>query len=457
MRHQPRILAVLAVLVIIIAACGRAGPADTPGPGTPQAPTPAAGTPAPGTPGAETPGAATPAPATPTVTAPGTEPEYSQGVTDDSIKIGLVAPLTGPGAAFGKAQHMVEALYREVNANGGIHGRQLELVIEDDQCDPTTAQLGITKLIESDQVFMIHGGICSNALIAALPAIEDSGIPFLVNSASTGATTNPPLRNLFHPGLTQPAIAESIGPFVREAAAALGNRVGIVAHRDEWGIGWLEALEASLEGSDVEIVAEEEITLEAGDATPQVQRLVRADPDFVVAFAFPQPFSVLLRDAHAQGLRVPIITGNTVQPDEQLDRVGNREAVEPLLSAYAYKYPVSAPEYSQYRELLEEYYPQDEWDSNALLAITGALVNIEALQRMGDQVTWDNWIATMEQIQGFETDVNVSPVTFAPYDPDDPSSRRGGTEVAFAYLDPDASDAELLVVQRWGDWRGRLD
>jgi hypothetical protein len=124
-----------------------------------------------------------------------------------------------------------------------------------------------------------------------------------------------------------------------------------------------------------------------------------------------------------------------------------------MFGAYAYKHPVSAPEYDEYRELLEKYYPQDEFDSNALLAITGALANIEVLTRMGDNLTWDNWIATMEGLENFDTPVNASPVTFAPYDPNDPSTRRGGTIVAFAHLDPAATEGnELVVVQTWEEW-----
>jgi branched-chain amino acid transport system substrate-binding protein len=417
-----RVPAVGAVLILILAACGRASQSAPPS-------GPAAGSDPP------TSGVASGEPAT------------------DTIKIGLIAPLSGKASAFGKAQHMIESIYRNVNESGGINGRQLELVIEDDECDPTTTNLALTKLIEDDQVFMIHGGICSNALIAGLPTIEESGIPFLVNSAASGATTDPPLRNLFHPGLTQPAITAAIGPFVEEAAASLGNRVAIVSQHDEWGLGWLDAFKASIEGTDIKLVAEEDIGIEAGDATAQVQRVIAAEPDIAIVFAYPQPFSAFLRDAHAQGLNVPVITGNTVQPEEQLGRAGDRDAVMTMFGAYAYKHPVSSPEYDEYRDLLAEYYPQDEFDSNALLAITGALANIEVLERMGDDLTWENWITTMEGLENFETPVNVSPVTFAAYNPNEPSTRRGGTIVAFSHLDPAAAEGnELVVVQSWEEW-----
>ena len=65
----------------------------------------------------------------------------AQGVTDDSIKIGLFAPFSGTAAVYGKGIHTIESTYKELNAQGGINGRKIELVIEDTKCDPTTTRL----------------------------------------------------------------------------------------------------------------------------------------------------------------------------------------------------------------------------------------------------------------------------------------------------------------------------
>ena len=89
-------------------------------------------------------------------------------MTGDTIKIGSFGPLTGPNYLFGKlVMNGVEVVYNEVNKAGGINGRKLVLVREDDRCDPATAIAAVKKLIHQDQVFMINGGGCSNAAIAA--------------------------------------------------------------------------------------------------------------------------------------------------------------------------------------------------------------------------------------------------------------------------------------------------
>ena len=81
------------------------------------------------------------------------------GVTADTIKIGSFGPLTGPNYLFGKlVMNGVQNVYNEVNKQGGINGRKLVLVREDDRCDPATAIAAVKKLIHQDQVFMINGG-----------------------------------------------------------------------------------------------------------------------------------------------------------------------------------------------------------------------------------------------------------------------------------------------------------
>src|SRR5882762_2296442 len=90
------------------------------------------------------------------------------GVTADTIKIGTFGALTGPGYLYGKLpMNGVEVVFDEINKAGGINGRKLQLVREDDRCDPTAAIGAVKKLVEQDQVFAIIGGGCSNATFAA--------------------------------------------------------------------------------------------------------------------------------------------------------------------------------------------------------------------------------------------------------------------------------------------------
>src|SRR6266481_5766165 len=80
------------------------------------------------------------------------------GVTADTIKIGSFGALTGPGYLYGKLpMNGIEVVFDQINAAGGINGRKLELVREDDRCDPAAAIGAVKKLIYEDKVFAIIG------------------------------------------------------------------------------------------------------------------------------------------------------------------------------------------------------------------------------------------------------------------------------------------------------------
>jgi len=83
------------------------------------------------------------------------------GITDKEIVIGAFGVLTGPVYNYGKtAFDGAEMIYNETNAAGGINGRQIRFVREDDQCKPDVAVPAVRKLIYDDKVFMISGRIC---------------------------------------------------------------------------------------------------------------------------------------------------------------------------------------------------------------------------------------------------------------------------------------------------------
>src|SRR5882757_2013440 len=125
------------------------------------------------------------------------------GVTADIIKIGTFGALTGPGYLYGKLpMNGVEVVFDEINAAGGIHGRKLQLVREDDRCDPAAAIAAIQKLVHQDQTFALIGGGCSNATFAAREAIETAKIPTVIFASVHDGITTPPAPNIFSTALT---------------------------------------------------------------------------------------------------------------------------------------------------------------------------------------------------------------------------------------------------------------
>lgn len=124
-------------------------------------------------------------PAAPIPTA-STEDPGDPGITDDSVLFGQSAALSGSNSGLGRAMKLgIEAAFEEANSNGGVHGRMLELMTEDDGYEPDSAFAKTSKLINNDKVFGLIGSVGTPTSRAALPLAEAAGVPFV--GAFTGA------------------------------------------------------------------------------------------------------------------------------------------------------------------------------------------------------------------------------------------------------------------------------
>ncbi len=107
------------------------------------------------------------------------------GSGSDTIKIGVIAPLTGDVAVYGNAVNDAVKLYTDkVNAEGGIDGKQIELVVYDAKGDATEAVNAYNKLVSSDQVLAIIGDVTSTPTIAVAQASVADNIPIITGTAT---------------------------------------------------------------------------------------------------------------------------------------------------------------------------------------------------------------------------------------------------------------------------------
>ncbi len=118
--------------------------------------------------------------------ATGAEAADKTGVTDKTIKIGLFGPLSAPAGSAKKNVYGAAAIYKDINDKGGINGRKIELIIEDDACDAEKGIAAYTKLVEQDKVFLAHGAWCTKVALAVKPvAAKHPGVPYMVLGAAS--------------------------------------------------------------------------------------------------------------------------------------------------------------------------------------------------------------------------------------------------------------------------------
>jgi branched-chain amino acid transport system substrate-binding protein len=338
-----------------------------------------------------------------------------EGVTDDTIRIGGLGALTGPGYLYGKVvMDGAESVYKEVNDAGGIAGRKIVYVREDDRCDPASAIGAAKKLIFDDKVFMIHGGGCTNASIAAYPTIKDANVPWVIFASVGDSLTNPPAPYIFSTALTASIESYAQVGFVQEKGA---KKIAVVSQRDAWGRDRYQQVTEALKKAGITPVADEEVPPDSNETTPQVLRIRQAGADAVVMVLYPKAAAAFLRDAAKVGYK-PLIAGQTALGDlvALSKQVGVPTALDNFFSISHVKYTPGDADSKKFQALLGKYYPDERLQIFQVLGIGSAQVVVEVLKRVGHDLTRERFKAALEQMSNFDTGIIPGPITCTPTD-----------------------------------------
>jgi branched-chain amino acid transport system substrate-binding protein len=344
------------------------------------------------------------------IVSPGAMAQQQPGLTATSIRIGTFGALTGPGYLYGKlTMNGVEVVFDQVNAAGGINGRKLELIREDDRCDPAGAIGAVQKLIFQDQVFALIGGGCSNATFAARETIEKAEVPFLVVASVHDGITTPPARTIFSTALTSTIESKAQVEYAIDNGA---KKIAVVSMRDSWGRARYTPLQEELKAKGIKLVADEEMSPDANDATAQVLRLKQADADTVIMVLYPKPAAVFTRDAQKLGFK-PLLIGQTGIGDPAAfeDQVGVPGATAKFRTISMVKYTPDDPAVEKWRKLIEAKFSGDRLSVFNLFGIGSAQVLVEALKRAGPDLTRDKLVSALANIREFPVDVFGAPIT----------------------------------------------
>lgn len=341
------------------------------------------------------------------------------GVTDDTIRIGLMVPLTGPaGATVGPGMATgAKAVWSEVNEAGGIHGRKIEWIEEDTGC---TAEMGIPavkKAIHDHQVFMLASGGCSNEILSYRDIVLENGVPYSVWGATNDKITQQPNCCIFRTSLRAGYEGVLQADFARSIPNA--ERFAIIAQHDAWGQAKYDGVMNKLKEYGITPVADEEMTAETADATPQALRISKAEPDVIITDLFPKPTTVFLRAAHQYGLtKLPIILHTSINDLVQLEKdVGIPGAIDNAYTVTFTRDP-NAPDLEPWKARLAAIAPEIKLTPYSMWGVTGASVVVEALRRAGRDLTRESLLAAMESIEGFESEMIFGPITYSAEDHD---------------------------------------
>ncbi|MBZ9772580.1 ABC transporter substrate-binding protein [Mesorhizobium sp. CO1-1-8] len=244
-----------------------------------------------------------------------------QAFAEDTIKIGVNMPLTGPVAASGNyIADGARIAADRVNAAGGVLGQKLELVIEDSKGNPTEAAAAAEKLITRDQVPVMMGAWSSTFTLAVMPKLMEYGVPMLVETSSSEKITKSGNPWVFR-------IAPTSSMEAKVFASKLGKfqikKASFLVTNNDFGIGAAKEFSKALKEQGVEIGIIETMDPNAPDISAQLAKLKDTDSDTIFVTSVVEQITLVLRQA--KDLRMTqhfITTGGSSAPDQLIQQAG---------------------------------------------------------------------------------------------------------------------------------------
>jgi len=244
------------------------------------------------------------------------------GFAADTIKLGVAGPHSGDLAPYGiPAMKAAQLVVKKINANGGVLGKQVELLIQDDQCKPEIATNTATKLV-TDGADVVLGHICSGATKAALGIYKDAKIPVMSPSA-----TNPPLTqsgdypNFFRTIASDDMQAKMAVDFAIDKLHV--KKVAVIHDKGDYGKGFAEFAKKFLDEAGVEVVLFEGITPGAMDYSSIVQKVRRNKADALIFGGYHPEASKLVSQMKRKRLKTVFISDDGVKDDSFLKVAGD--------------------------------------------------------------------------------------------------------------------------------------
>ena len=222
----------------------------------------------------------------------------------DPIKLGAFFDLTGAGSAIGTPTKLVaEMVVKKINGEGGINGRPLELVIADDEGDPTKAAIIAKKFIESDKVIAIIGPTRTDTGMAAKPIIEQMKVPTFMCVGGDPVVTVAPFRWTFKsPQRTSVAVKKTYAYMKKKGI----QKIAIITSADGFGRdgkNWLEKLAPEY---GLKIIAGESFQATDNDMTTQLIKIKAASPEAIICWTIGKAGSIVAKNVKQLAIQTPL-------------------------------------------------------------------------------------------------------------------------------------------------------
>jgi branched-chain amino acid transport system substrate-binding protein len=240
--------------------------------------------------------------------------------TSGPIKVGSVLSLTGDLAEYGmRCREGIDMAVEEINANGGINGRPLQVVYEDDKGVPTEGVAAFNKLTTLDKVPVVIGAVSSSVTLAIEPIATRQQI-FLFSPVSSSPKIPGKSKYLYTMWPPDTLEARALAEFAKERLNK--SKVAILYVDSEYGLGLMEQFRNRAQELGMQVVATEAYPLNNKDFRLVIPKIKQANPDFIFLAGYHKEMAFATKEIREAGMDQQIFGNTDYEVDELLKIAG---------------------------------------------------------------------------------------------------------------------------------------
>lgn len=337
--------------------------------------------------------------------------------SSEPILIGQSAGLTGGQSGYSAdVRAGLEAYFSHVNKNGGVNGRPLKLLAEDDGGKKKNVLANTRKLVETDRVIALIGYTSGAGVEESLDYLDSIKVPMLAPMTGNMGIRASMHRNLFH---TRAGYDAEMRKVIGNMAMMGLKRFGLV-YLDDVGPGNAKAMHDALKANQLTAVVEAPVSRNSQDFTSAVDHLLKGRPEVVVFITNNVPLVKIVQGMRAKGYGGQFIT-SSFAGIKVVEDLKDKAAGLILSEVLPHPQRTQFKLVKEHHQLLKDYAPDVKPNYTTLEAHVAAKVLVEGLRRAGSNPTPERLVDALEDIR--KLDLGGYEVSFSP------KSRDGSTYV----------------------------
>jgi branched-chain amino acid transport system substrate-binding protein len=334
------------------------------------------------------------------------------GVSDNEIILGQSAPFTGAASHIGEQFNRgAQAYFDQVNAQGGVFGRKINLIKRDDGLVPERTQTNTTLLISQDNVFALFGYAGAANIKAAIPIFTEAKVPFFAASSGSDSLRAPFNRYIFNVRASNDREIEKIVEQLVTTYAS--NSVGVFYQYDSEGWTGLESVERTLKRFKLAPVAVGTVDRNSTDVAAAVASILPKAPATVIMICTYKPAAAFIKEMRRAGYRGQFVNISSVGSQALLAETGKDGYGVLVSQVVPFPWSPSVGVVMEYQKALANA-GSKEFDFTSLEGFIAAKTLVEGLRRAGKNLTREKFIAALESLN--KADLGDFTVEFSPTD-----------------------------------------